>query len=216
MDADRFNKFWGGVQSIVTSIAIVIAGVWAAYTFCSLHSRLAADLDVAQKRSSITNLEVQSAREATPQIGLSWHVTQLADHKNYAVSLIADIKNDGKLAMQISNYRIWLWRLSDKTGLPDDKVAPIKGSADLIDDTGTVESMPLRTLTGGESRDISLLAPPLPGGHYLVQFTVTYLELRDDDKPSNAFDANEQGVMDVANTDRPDEAIQATGRRMRH
>ena len=64
IDADRFNKFAGGLQSIVTALGIIIAGVWVLFTFRHLgtaeksRAELAA-LEIRQRETQETLTERQ-------------------------------------------------------------------------------------------------------------------------------------------------------------
>jgi hypothetical protein len=68
MNADDFSKIASGIQSIVTTIGIVIGGVWVLYTFWDLGSAEKAKLDIANAEQELANQQ----QEPVLSISLKW------------------------------------------------------------------------------------------------------------------------------------------------
>jgi hypothetical protein len=91
MDADQFNKIAGGLQSIITVLAIVVGGIWVLFTFQYLRtaekSRAElAELDLKQQETQ----EAFAERQPILAIDLRWET--------------AGIDADGKLSHCKLNY----------------------------------------------------------------------------------------------------------------
>lgn len=83
MDHERFNNISAGIQSIVISIAVIVGGIWSAYTFKSLLSieKAEAELTAAQK-----------AIKGIPSLDVSLEIKQFRKLSGKKTGVLVEVK----------------------------------------------------------------------------------------------------------------------------
>jgi hypothetical protein len=93
---EKFKNISSGVQSIVFTIAIIIGGLWTAFTFSTLKTKNKA-------QAELTDLDLKNARTkdelaekgAVVDISLDAKQEMMNDGKGFYISVLAKIKNAG-------------------------------------------------------------------------------------------------------------------------
>lgn len=93
---ERFSHISSGIQNIILGIAIVIGGIWTAFTFSTLKTKY-------RSEAEITELELKNARAkeelaekgAVIDIKLDAKQEILTDDKRYCIAVVAKITNTG-------------------------------------------------------------------------------------------------------------------------
>jgi hypothetical protein len=93
---ERFNNIASGIQNIIFGVAIIVGGVWTAFTFSTLQTKYKA-------QAEITDLELKNARTkdelaekgAVIDIKLEARQETLPGDKNYCIAVLAKITNTG-------------------------------------------------------------------------------------------------------------------------
>src|SRR4051794_30702167 len=107
MDHEKFKDLTSGIQSIVLSLAVIVGGLWALYTFWGTKQLQKAQaeilgLQIASNRSKVELLQLERSRVAV--LNLSLHVlTPLEILPSNQARLVVDveIKNDGNEPMMV-------------------------------------------------------------------------------------------------------------------
>jgi hypothetical protein len=203
MDADRFNKIAGGVQSIITALGIAVGGIWVLFTFQYLgtaeKSRAElAELDLKQHETQ----EALAERQPILAIDLTWETAGMAADGKRFVSLQAKLHDNGKRPVQFQDTGVLISRLLPQSGEPDSSAKPLRLAAKLLDDDGALSDPPARILRSGQTRIIAFLMPTLAPGNYLVQLKALYtgMVLKDgrfEDSTDEPILAIEQQVVNV-------------------
>jgi len=95
-DHARFNNIASGIQNIVLVVAIIVGGLWTAFTFSTLSTKYKA-------QAEITELDLKNARTkdeiaekgAVIDIKLEAKQEPLTDDDKYCISVLAKITNTG-------------------------------------------------------------------------------------------------------------------------
>jgi len=95
-DHQRFNNIASGIQNIILAVAIMIGGVWTAFTFSTLKTKYKA-------QAEITDLELKNARMkdelaekgAVLDIKLEAKQETLPSDNDYCIAVLAKITNTG-------------------------------------------------------------------------------------------------------------------------
>jgi hypothetical protein len=95
-DHEKFNNISSGIQNIILTTAIIIGGLWTAFTFSTLKTKYRAEAE-------ITELELKNARTkeelaekgAVLDIKLDARQEILTDNKGYCIAVLAKITNTG-------------------------------------------------------------------------------------------------------------------------
>ena len=194
-DHEAFKNVMAGVQSIVTLVAIVVAGAWALYTFRRLGT-------VNKARAEITALERSAVEQPVLQIDIRMKpASQTATtHRHLAVT--AELRNDGKRTVEFQAPTLSVSRVAPGKDerLADGHVERL--TAHLLSEQGTLEQMPPRVLRAGQARTVAFFVSLPSSGHYWLQFEALYygLELRDGKFQQSADEpivAIEQEVIEV-------------------
>lgn len=176
VDPDRFSKFASGAQSIVMSVAVLAAGVWAYFTFWELGSAQKASADLEKARAEIAEIDQRIAEQLVLSIDLKSDVFgEISDGKR-PVSITATLRNDGKQPLQFTNTVLRITKLLDDSSDIDPEAIKFHIEPKYLNDKGELDVMPRREFIGKPRlldvsmvRHISFLVPPLSPGRYLVQ-----------------------------------------------
>jgi len=95
-DHERFTNIASGIQNIVLTVAIVIGGLWTAFTFSTLKTKY-------KSQAEITELELKNARTkdelaekgAVIDIKLEAKQEILSDDEKYCIAVLAKLTNTG-------------------------------------------------------------------------------------------------------------------------
>jgi len=95
-DHERFNNISSGIQNLVLAVAIVIGGLWTAFTFSTLSTKY-------RSQAEITELDLRNARTrdeiaqngAVIDIKLEAKQETFSDDKKYCISVLTKITNTG-------------------------------------------------------------------------------------------------------------------------
>jgi len=175
IDAEQFNKFAAGLQSIITTLGIIVGGAWVLFTFQYLstaeksRAELAA-LDLRQRADQ----EALAERQPILAIDLKWETAGIVANGKRSISLHAKLQNDGKRPVQFRELEVLISRLLPQSGEPDPDVKPLRLGAKLLENDGTLADPPARILRSGQARTIAFLMPALTPGSYVVQLNVIY------------------------------------------
>ncbi|HZZ25038.1 MAG TPA: hypothetical protein VFE60_21815 [Roseiarcus sp.] len=94
MNEESFSKISAGIQSIVSTIGIVVAGVWVLYTFSELGS-------TQKSRAEIAALERQTFQEpASLALEIKPDVSFDSNNGRRQVRVDVVFRNDGKKVLQ--------------------------------------------------------------------------------------------------------------------
>src|SRR5690242_14465012 len=104
MNGDSFSKVAGGIQSLVTAAGIVIAGIWALYTFADLGSAEKARLDIAYTQQQLSNQQQQPVLS----VAFKWSKAAAPINARYAVTVGVFLKNDGQMALDFKDTRLMM------------------------------------------------------------------------------------------------------------
>jgi hypothetical protein len=183
-----FKDIAAGIQSIATSVGILVAGGWALFTFWGLGTAQKAHLDIAESEQRLLEQPILSME-------IKWDVFGRSDGPNKQVGARVIFKNDGKRGVDVTQISL---RIKSATGT---KVITIKPNS--IEENGELNEITERLLRPGQSRSMAFITEPLPPGLYLVQARAVYSGFKieggafykSDDEP---IDAVEQIVATVS------------------
>jgi hypothetical protein len=139
MDPDQFTKFASGTQNIVTSLGIIIGGLWVMFTFWHLRA--------AQKsRAEIAEIEQRSVEQPVLAIDIKWEPLGEAGNGKCFISLRAIVRNDGKRALYFSYTGLQISKLSEKSGEPEPDVPILRLKPQILDNEDKLSEslIPLR------------------------------------------------------------------------
>ena len=89
---DKSNNFLSGIHYIVISLAIIIGGVWALYTFNALQMASNAELQLQKANEELKQIKEQI--KGTDSSSIAINVTPLKTQLGMVI--ILPIKNNGK------------------------------------------------------------------------------------------------------------------------
>jgi hypothetical protein len=169
LDHDRFEKIASGIQSVVTTIGIVVAGWWAYHTFGSVGSVQKADLEIATlKQTAARQPVLQIDIQATPAASASAMPTQRR------LQVAVKLKNDGNTSLMFSPPELEVAAISisiqGKEPVPNWQ----RYNAKWINADGGFDAMPERLLGAGQTRTVAFLVEVPARGTYLLQVTSSY------------------------------------------
>src|SRR5580692_7425992 len=90
---DRFSKFASALQSVVTVMGIIAAGLWAYLTFWELGSTQKSSAELEKTRAEIAEIEF---RASVLTIDINLDTLVKATGANLAIPINATFRNDGK------------------------------------------------------------------------------------------------------------------------
>jgi len=95
-DSERFNHIASGIQNIVLAVAIIIGGLWTAFTFSTLSTKYKAQAEIIELdlRNARTKDEI-AQNGAVIDIKLEAKQEGLTDGEKYGISVLATIANTG-------------------------------------------------------------------------------------------------------------------------
>ena len=167
MTHEAFKNITAGAESIVTLVAIVVAGVWVLYTFWRLGA-------LHKARAEIAALERSAVEEPVLQIDLQ--VLEPASQMPTArhdLSVSAKLRNDGQRTVIVTTPTLLLSRVAD-TGERAPVTPTQRLSASLLSDGSSLSEMPARVLRAGQARTVAFFASVPSPGHYMIQFEAIY------------------------------------------
>jgi hypothetical protein len=205
MDADRFSKVASGVQSVVTSIGIIAAGVWAFTTFWVLGSTQKSSADLEKARAEIAEIDQRVAEHTVLAIEITKCDASgdLKDSKR-PIAVCASFRNDGKEPLKFKDTVLEIAKLPGDSGELDPKGRVLSVKPKWIDN-GQFSVMPERQFDFGMARRLVFLVPPLDPGSYFLQVKTEFIGLirRSDgtsiESPDGWGLAIEQSAMIVPN-----------------
>ena len=191
-DHERFKNISAGFQSIVTAVAVGIAGLWVVFSFVTLKSAQKAAAEVA-------SLELAVKQEPVLQIALTTSSPATGASGPRRILFHAQLKNDGKRVLEFTPPSLHIVQVDTGSGVTEPL---IKVTAEIIDSGGKRVQMPSRVLRSGQSRTIAYSALLPSSGDYLVQLESEYhgmdniegMLVLSDDVP---IQANEQQIFSV-------------------
>jgi hypothetical protein len=116
MNPESFAAFMSGVESIITSLALIIGGLWALYTFRVLNQitrgrletqkmqfeRDKMEIEIRKTQKELQQLELQAKTQAVIQITIEASQQSLPDDSSLYVSAIVEIENKGNRNTRLS------------------------------------------------------------------------------------------------------------------
>jgi hypothetical protein len=176
-----FKDTAAGIQSIITSIAIIVGGGWALFTFWDLGTRYKAQLDIAESEQRLIEQPVLN-------IDIRWDVFLNSNGPNKQVGIRVIFRNDGKRGVSIEKIRLQFKAVG---GTKATTIEPVS-----LEDDGEVKEILMRLLRPGQSRSLAFITKPLAPGPYLVQARTIYTGFKieggalvaSDDEPIDALE----------------------------
>lgn len=166
MSPEEFSKIAGGLQSIVTILAILIGGGWALYTFVKLNA-------VKKARAELAELEQRMVEFPSLSIALTWQSWPERGPGKHCLAVSAALRNDGKRTLKLGEVQAFALqrREAGATG----KAPPVRATkAEYLDQAGQLQTAAARYLRSGQARTVALVFPDLPAGDYLLQVNAGY------------------------------------------
>jgi hypothetical protein len=111
-DLETLKNITGAIQSIVLSIAIIIGGIWTAYTFSALRTREKAEADLKYE---------ESERLRQTSVGLEIIIDarqeQLPSSEGHFISALVKLTNKGNRSMPLNlrNQTLQVWKVDFDT-----------------------------------------------------------------------------------------------------
>jgi hypothetical protein len=203
---DDLDKYLSALQHFVTVAAILLGGLWALYTFWGQRTLQRANLDVAKSQGEIKSSDAQLKKleqETIQQPILSMAILEgVTTEDGYPVSMIAVVRNDGKLAMDFDHTTLSLKRVLDHKR--EDVAHPelIQIDATWLVSDGYSERMDHRVLRAGVERRLAFVMPKLAAGTYFIELRSEYggmqiVKGRFERSSDARIDAIEQSVLRV-------------------
>jgi hypothetical protein len=95
-DHQRFNNISSGIQNLALTLAIIIGGLWTAFTFTTLETKYKAQADITQLELANARTKVELAEKgAVLDIKLDAKQEFLTDNDGYCIAVVAKITNTG-------------------------------------------------------------------------------------------------------------------------
>ena len=95
-DPERFKNISTGIQQIIFAIAIIVGGVWTAFTFSTLESRNIAEAGLKETELRIAKTHEEIAEKgAVIDIKLDARQEFLHDSKDFCIAVVARFTNIG-------------------------------------------------------------------------------------------------------------------------
>jgi hypothetical protein len=193
MTLTQASKLATTLQSLVTTIGIVVGGIWVLYTFWDLGSSQKARLDIVES-------EQKTLEQPNLSVNFKWDTYGKTSQDKRFVSLLAVLRNDGRRALDVEKITVQVSRLSPTDAVP---TTLLELKPYVLDSDGKSHLMPTRTFRVGQARTLALPLPPLQYGNYIIQLRCEYhgLVLKDGQfYPSSdvAVEALEQSIVNVA------------------
>lgn len=116
MNVETFVSFMSGVESTITSLALIIGGLWALYTFRVLNQitrgrletqkmqleRDKMEIEIRKTQMELQQLELQAKTQAVIQISIEASQQSLPNDSSLYVSAIVEIENKGNRNTRLS------------------------------------------------------------------------------------------------------------------
>jgi hypothetical protein len=116
MNPESFATFMGGVESIITSLALIFGGLWALYTFRVLNQivrgrletqklqfeRDKLEIETRKTQVELQQLELQTKTQAVIQITIEASQQSLPNDSSRYVSAVVEIENKGNRNTRLS------------------------------------------------------------------------------------------------------------------
>ncbi|KAB7661760.1 hypothetical protein [Plesiomonas shigelloides] len=169
---DKSNNFFSGIHYIVISIAVIVGGAWALYTFNALKMASNAELQLIKANEELKQIKEQI--RGTDSSSISINITPLKEQLGMIINVT--IKNNGKRPLSfdtskgaVTVYKViangekveqsQLYRPNLYTALRDTKVDPESKS----------KSLPrVHVLIGAEKNLSYLIGLKEPGVYYIT------------------------------------------------
>ncbi len=168
---DDFDKLTSAIQHVVTTIGIVVGGIWVLVTFWGQHVIQKANLDVAKTEKEIRKIEQDSLEQPVLRTTI---ITGPATDDGYPASIMVTFRNEGKLALNFQDPELRLMQLTSGKALEAEKGQPIRLGANILEDDGTLSRMPARILRASQERSLAFVLPKLAAGRYFVEVRADY------------------------------------------
>lgn len=155
----EFKDVAEGIQSIITSIGIVVAGGWALFTFRDLGARQKARLDIAESEQRLIEqpvLNIEISIEILNQAGCD-------EQKTIAKVLL---RNDGRRGVAIYDLSLQLLSIGGNNSR--------SMKAIIVNNDGDLVEFERRFLRPGQFRTLVFDLDPVPSGLHIVQVNLTY------------------------------------------
>lgn len=192
-DWDRFSKIPSAMQSIATTLGIIVGGVWVGVTFWALGT-------VQRSRGEMAQVDQMLAQQPVLQIDLHWDTFGETQGSKRYVALKASFHNNGKREIAFKGTKLCIVRQVGGAG----EYNTNKTCFDplWLDESGAFSKMQTRFFDPEQVRSIALLLPPLEPGNYFLQveskYGVSEDPLHPDEKLVRSwFLAVEQSVVNV-------------------
>lgn len=107
---DKSNNFLSGIHYIVISLAIIIGGAWALYTFKAL--QMASNAELQLKKANEELKQIKEQIKGTDSSSIAINVTQLKTQLGMIINVT--IKNNGKrpLSFETSKGALTVYKVS--------------------------------------------------------------------------------------------------------
>ena len=166
--AEQFNAYASGIQSSIAGLAILVAGIWALYTFWALGS-------VERSRAETAEIEQKIATEPDLKVDIRWSADRQATQTDQrSVIFSVGTRNDGNQPLDMVRPILHLARLRGGQGHTYSTAGqPIALSSQVLG-TATLTEAPDRILRARQSRTLLFAARGLTPGLYFIQFSTYY------------------------------------------
>lgn len=171
-DHDKFSKVAAGIQSIVTTTGLIIAGVWVVYTFWALGA-------TNKARAEIAALEQAAFEQPILQITVTSAapIAEQAPHKP-RLDLAIRFENTGKRAVEFEPPKLRARQIEPGAEEPAAETINVTATVGVLADGGEVQAMPSRVLRAGQVRTMIISAQVARPGSYFVQIETNYHGLK--------------------------------------
>lgn len=193
-DVEKFSKLTAGMQSVITTIGLIVGGAWVAYTFWALSS-------INKSRAEVTALEQAASAQPVIQMTISSITNSgLPRVKSPRINISVRIENIGR-AFQYTPLRLTAKLMMPQKLQPSPSVSdPINAVARILTPDGRLIQSPQRRLRNGQFRTVVYSVPVRQPGMYLVQIDTRLfqMELENGDfRPAKGIpvDAFEQALV---------------------
>lgn len=164
-DVEKFQKAAAGLQSIVTTVGIVLAGAWAYYTFKELGAAQKAEAEIISLRQNASRVPVLQINMEPKQIQKALHSES---PRQFAVAV--KVKNDGNIALSVGTSVLEVVEINSETpGKPNIGKYPT-----LILRDDDLDVMPERLLRPGQARTMAVVVEVPWPGQYLLQLSTVH------------------------------------------
>lgn len=96
-DADRFNKYCSGLQSIAVIVGLAVGGIWAWFLFGARRDQALAEVALSQAQTTLTttSLELEEKLRAYAHVELSVSPLRTLSDGTCEIDVRADVRNAG-------------------------------------------------------------------------------------------------------------------------